>query len=147
MEVEHTHNFFVGKNAVLVHNGGDCVPSYAMHTIEMDDINTKGMRDRFPGLTGKSRGYIVYVVRDMDSGEFLKVGQTDTFRTRFGEYATTARKEGRRIAIDMFEVDKHIAQKLDPTLESQMQKSLFDKGHPLPWDQSVSLRKPRRGKP
>ena len=26
LEVENAHNFFVGKNAMLVHNGGDCVP-------------------------------------------------------------------------------------------------------------------------
>ena len=27
LEVENAHNFFVGKNAMLVHNGGDCVPN------------------------------------------------------------------------------------------------------------------------
>lgn len=26
LEVENAHNFFVGQNAMLVHNGGDCVP-------------------------------------------------------------------------------------------------------------------------
>lgn len=28
LEVENAHNFFVGKNAMLVHNGGDCVPGF-----------------------------------------------------------------------------------------------------------------------
>lgn len=140
MEVENAHNFYVGKNAVLVHNGGSCVPAFAMHTIGIDDLTTAGMRNGAIKLTGQSGGYLVYVIRDTKTGEFLKVGQTGNYRTRFGSYRTRALKEGRRIEIDVFEVDKSTARGMTPTLESQMQKGLMDQGHNLPWDKSKIVR-------
>ena len=108
-------------------------------TLGMNDLTTAGLR-RVPGV-----GYNVYVVRDALTGEFLKVGQTD-YLQRFLPYRTRAIKENRQIAVDVFGVDKAVARRLIPTLESQMQINLFKQGHSLPWDNSHVL-KNLRGKP
>ncbi|MDX1934679.1 MAG: polymorphic toxin-type HINT domain-containing protein [Capsulimonadales bacterium] len=59
LEVENAHNFFVGKNAMLVHNGGDCVPEIIEHiptrsAAQADPVNfeamTRGERQNWMNL-------------------------------------------------------------------------------------------------
>ena len=38
---------------------------------------------------------LVYIIRDAKTGEILKIGETGTWETRFGEYVRRAAKEGR----------------------------------------------------
>ncbi len=128
------------------------VEAYGMATLDMDRINTAGMRAALPGLTGRTRGYVQYVVRDVETGEILKYGQTNNYAGRFGGYATRARSEGRQIAIDIFEVDKKTARSRNPKLESEIQENLFNQqknlfipNDALPWDKSTILKDLRAG--
>jgi hypothetical protein len=57
------------------------------------------------GSTFQQQG-LVYILRDVRSGELLKVGQTTAakFVGRFEKYVSAAQRNGRELAADVFEV-------------------------------------------
>src|SRR5262249_1599062 len=51
------------------------------------------------------RDSLIYVVKDKKTGELLKVGETGSWESRFGEYLTRAKNEGREIVIDIWKIE------------------------------------------
>ena len=78
---------------------------------------------------------IVYVLRDADTGEFLKVGKSevDTFVGRFEKYQTAGTKNGRHLVLDVFTVDKSSTRTVQ-SIEGEIRSNMIKEGHALPWD-------------
>ena len=81
------------------------------------------------------QGGIVYVLRDVNTGEFLKVGksETGTFVGRFEKYQAAGKYTGRHLALDVFTVDKGSGRTVQ-SIESEIRTNLGREGHKLPWD-------------
>ena len=73
----------------------------------------------------------MYILRDAKTGELLKVGQSTsgTFIGRFEKYAAAARRNGRELSLDVFEVP--LAQR--GAVEGEIRRTLGNL-FSLPWD-------------
>jgi hypothetical protein len=78
---------------------------------------------------------IVYVLRDKNTGEKLKVGKTEpgTFVGRFEKYATAARQQERELVVDTFTVPKGGGKTIE-AIEAEVRRGVGAIGGPLPWD-------------
>ncbi len=90
--------------------------------------------------------HLVYILRDTQSGELLKVGSTITDLERFKPYARAGRRTGRDLSVDFmsFEESGFKAE----TVEAQIRQYMEGQGHALPWDNtSARLGRPGPGVP
>jgi hypothetical protein len=141
IEVEQFHNYHVGEGpSVLVHNGATDSGGYINKPADKGParriIISKGMQTL--DLNGQWRKAkftqqgIVYVLRDKRTGELLKVGQTTSkkFIGRFEKYVTAGKRNGRDLALDVFEVP--LGKR--GLVEGQIRGNLGAKPGSLPWD-------------
>ncbi len=85
---------------------------------------------------------LIYIVRDKKTKELLKVGETERWETRFGEYLTRAKNEGKVVEIEMWRVDtiyKHIRIN---QFETPLRRDLKQQGYKLLWDDSIPGSRP-----
>ncbi|NSL88408.1 hypothetical protein ECE50_016330 [Chitinophaga sp. Mgbs1] len=85
-------------------------------------------------LNGNQEG-VVYVLKDADTGELLKVGKTEasTITERFRKYQTAGKKTGRNLVVDALTIDKSNSHTIQ-AVEKQVRNYFLEQGHPLPWD-------------
>jgi hypothetical protein len=151
LRVAEFHTYFVGAKewgfSVWSHNANDCFGAgitpnspraltlSAGKMLSLEMVEGRGAWKRLGrGLGLKIYDSIVYVVRDM-AGEYLKVGETGKWETRFGVYLQRAIAEGREIVIDIFRLPSKA--RIDRTpVESDIRRTLSGMGHKLPWDDS-----------
>src|SRR4029079_9535450 len=78
---------------------------------------------------------IVYVLRDAQTGELLKVGKTEieNFISRFRVYEKAAQDTRRHLVGDAWTVAKDAGRTIE-TVESDIRANLAAQGHSLPWD-------------
>lgn len=81
-------------------------------------------------------GGVVYVLRDVSSGELLKVGKTTWFRspTRFEDYIRVGRREGRSLVVDLYNAPARPGGWRPEAYERELRSMIEELGHPLPWD-------------
>ena len=92
---------------------------------------------------------LMYVLRDMDSSEALKVGKTEVenFIDRFRHYENAGDLTGRHLALDVFSIDKVSEYSLE-AIEKQFRAHFESMGHSLPWDNTSNrLGRPGPGVP
>ena len=94
---------------------------------------------------------IIYLLKDADTGEVLKVGKTvtdpDTFEGRLDPYARAGRYTGRNLEMELHTVPKPDGSSLE-SVEASVREKLVADGHTLPWDNSgVRLGRPGPGVP
>jgi hypothetical protein len=79
---------------------------------------------------------VVYVLRDADTDELLKVGQTTvaSLDNRFPSYVAAAKRTGRNVVLDTMTFSEKATGVEVGKLEGELRKRLNAKGHPLPWD-------------
>jgi hypothetical protein len=78
LEVERAHDFFVGKDSLLVHNGGDCVPGLArsfrdlLKDFEKDGSNWEVVKsEEVPSINARNKGgtSLQELFRNKETGE------------------------------------------------------------------------------
>ena len=92
---------------------------------------------------------IVYVLKDAETGELLKVGKSEVsnFTDRFRFYEKAAHDTGRRLDVDVMTVPKDPSRTVQ-SVEQEIRSHLEAQGHALPWDQtSRRLGRPGPGVP
>ncbi len=97
-------------------------------TINFSDLNWRDTK------FASGNDSLVYVLRDVDTGELLKVGtsKVSTFLGRFGPYENAQAFTGRNLAADIFAFD---GTEIGATaVESQVRNTLISQGQSLPWD-------------
>ena len=107
------------------------------------DLSAKTWRSvTFEG--GQSQ--VVYVLRDIATGEVLKVGKTtvSSLEGRFGEYVSAGNKWGRKLAADVYTLRKRPGRTVQ-VFEKEIRAGLENMGHRLPWD-NTDGRLGRKGK-
>ncbi|WP_437310854.1 eCIS core domain-containing protein [Sorangium sp. So ce388] len=118
---------------------------------------TEGWRDRISELTAGEQDF-VYVLRDAQTGEILKVGRTtsETLEGRFGDYLTASHKElsGRQLQVDVAPVTVpdtpglNTLTKVEDATRSNVERTILDTragaeldasgSRALPWDNTDS---------
>jgi hypothetical protein len=91
----------------------------------------------------KSKDSIVYILRDADTGQALKVGKSEVsnFEERFDDYVSAQKFTSRNLKVETIAFD---STKVTPEkVESQIRSHLVDQGEKLPWDNT----KQRLGRP
>jgi hypothetical protein len=83
------------------------------------------------------RDSLVYIVKDKSTGELLKVGETGKWESRFGEYLTRAKNEGREIVIDVWKIQDSSRRVRINQFETPLRRRLKSAGNELPWDKSI----------
>jgi hypothetical protein len=91
---------------------------------------------------------LVYVLRDLDNGELLKVGKSTVEKAggRFGPYARAGARTGRNLGLDVltFKAESFTAE----AIEAEIRSTLESQGHRLPWDNTAArLGRPGPGVP
>ncbi|WP_437652716.1 DUF6531 domain-containing protein [Sorangium sp. So ce1182] len=78
---------------------------------------------------------IVYVLRDANTSELLKVGKTEmsTYTGRFEKYVTAGNKTNRALVLDAFTLPKTSTMTIE-SVEKQIRNHIESIGHKLPWD-------------
>lgn len=89
----------------------------------------------------------MYVLRDADTGEFLKVGKTEVanFGERFRFYEDAANYTGRRLEVDTYAF--HAEGFKPQVIEDQIRQNLVGQGRSLPWDNTKIGNAGRLGRP
>ncbi|MBC9909424.1 RHS repeat-associated core domain-containing protein [Chitinophaga varians] len=103
---------------------------------------------RSVGFDGNQEG-MLYILKDADTGEYLKVGKTEanTMVGRFSKYQTAGKKTKRNLVLDVLTIDKSNAHSIE-AVEKQVRAYLSDLGHKLPWDNTLGrLGRPGPGVP
>ena len=95
-----------------------------MHTLELS--GTVWRQTKF-GQKG-----LVYVLRDVGTGEVLKVGQTvaSKFIGRFEKYVTAGVRNGRKLAVDVIET----SESMRGQVEGEIRRTMGSSPRSLPWD-------------
>ncbi|MEJ2590093.1 MAG: RHS repeat-associated core domain-containing protein [Candidatus Thiodiazotropha sp.] len=105
----------------------DILPSTGCQTV---DLRGNWRATRFANQ-GDS---LVYILRDADTGELLKVGKTSVskFNGRFAQYDKAAKKTGRNLEADVFsfKADNFTAE----SIEKEIRDNFVAERHRLPWD-------------
>ncbi|MDR6546259.1 RHS repeat-associated protein [Chryseobacterium rhizosphaerae] len=109
------------------------IPSENLKSIDLTDPNWRNL-----SFDGNQKG-IVYILKDADTGEFLKIGKSEvgTFKGRFEKYATAGNKTGRNLSLDVFTVDKTALSSVE-SIEKSMREGLEKMGYSLPWDNTLN---------
>ena len=105
------------------------IKSSSFSTIDLTQPNWKNIN-----FNGNQKG-IVYILKDVETGEFLKVGKTevDKYKGRFSKYVTAGNKTNRKLEIDLFTVDKNNLDSIE-SIEKSIRNNLEKLGYSLPWD-------------
>ena len=147
--VDEHHSYFVGDThgGAWAHNAdgnGNCIAS-SVRTLDMS--NSDWVKEKY------RQGPLVYVIHDASTGEILKVGQTHSnkIKGRFREYGPAARRDNRKILIDVFEYDSKAFRGRVGVLEKEIRIHLMEvnkhRVKPLPWDHSRGTGRKGRGTP
>lgn len=100
-------------------------------------VEGRGAWKRSGRLLGLERNdSLVYVVRSSD-GEFLKVGETGSWESRFGEYLRRARAENKEVEVLIWKIRDHRKHVRINEFETPLRRYLKAQGHPLDWDKSI----------
>lgn len=121
----------------------DLLVSENLKTLDLTDPSW-----RTTVFSGDQKG-IVYILKDSDSGELLKVGKTEVenFDSRFRTYAKAGRLTDRNLSVDCLTIDR-VDEYKPEAVEKQARAALEKMGHKLPWDNTENrLGRPGPGVP
>jgi hypothetical protein len=142
LRVADFHTYFVGSSLwgfdVWVHNANYIAPKEAL--TQGTGMQTLSLRGGWRSAKfGDEADGIVYVLRDAQTSELLKVGKSEvsTFTGRFAVYQKAGQRTMRNLEVDTITVRKGSGQTME-ALEAEVRSTLLDQGHRLRWDNTGS---------
>ncbi|MBL8953679.1 MAG: hypothetical protein JNK82_23090, partial [Myxococcaceae bacterium] len=142
----------VGGGKVPPGGGGAVPPGQGVPggpLVKATDSKTLNLtRDADISGVGGSGDDVIYVLRDTNSGELLKVGKSEvqTMGERFKPYVRAGERTERELAVDVFTVKSE--GRTAESIEKEVRAHLEGQGHKLPWDNTGNrLGRPGPGVP
>ena len=125
LEVADLHTYAVGADGIVVHNKALQIAAIR----EAAPITVNLWEE---GARAQLRGGGVYLLRDAETGQILKVGKTSQLFSRSGDYMALQRWAG-KLKMEVYPIEGNLQR---GAAESALRESLVAQGEGLFWDAS-----------